>query len=48
MPGELVTITFTRFAEVDCLYDIKVVADTGAVGQLNEVNLCEVTNVTFN
>ena len=48
MPGESVTINFSRFTEGDCLYDIKVVADTGGEGQLNQVNLCEVTDVTFN
>ena len=48
MPGESVNITFNRFTAGDCLYDIKVVADTGAEGQMNQVNLCEVTDVTFN
>lgn len=48
MPGDSVNITFTRFTDGDCLYDIKVVADTGDEGQLNQVNLCEVTDVTFN
>ena len=48
LQGESVTITFSRFTEGDCLYDIKVIADTGDEGQLNQVNLCETANVTFN
>ena len=48
--GENVTILFpaARFTAGDCLYDIKVVTETGAEGELGQVNLCETHTVTFN
>lgn len=46
--GNAVTIKFARFTEGNCYYDIKVVVDTGGEGELNQVNLCETTTVTFN
>ena len=48
--GDQVTILFpsARFTAGDCLYDIKVVTETGAEGQLGQVNLCETHTVTFN
>jgi len=46
--GEVVTIQFQRFTPGDCLYDIKVVTSEGNEGLLNQVNLCETTDVTFN
>lgn len=48
MPTETVDITFQRFTPGDCLYDIKVITETGAEGELSQVNLCETTTVTFN
>lgn len=45
--GEVVTIQFQRFTPGNCLYDIKVVTSEGNEGELNQVNLCEVTDVTF-
>ena len=48
MPDETVTITFSKFTPGDCFYDIKVITDEGAEGQLNQVNLCEANTVTFN
>ena len=48
MPGETVTITFAKFTQGDCFYDIKVITEDGAEGQLNQVNLCETNTVTFN
>jgi len=45
--GESVTITFARFSQGDCLYDIKVVTDEGNEGTLGQVNLCETNTVTF-
>ncbi|MGE3272106.1 MAG: hypothetical protein AB7P40_25355 [Chloroflexota bacterium] len=47
-PGENVKITFARFTEGDCYYDIKVITAEGAEGELNQVNLCETNTVTFN
>lgn len=46
--GDNVTINFARFTEGNCYYDIKVVVDGGAEGELNQVNLCETHTVTFN
>ena len=48
MPTETVDITFQRFISGDCLYDIKVISESGAEGQLDQVNLCETHTVTFN
>jgi hypothetical protein len=48
MPNETVTITFSKFTPGDCNYDIKVIPDEGAEGQLNQVNLCEMNTVIFN
>jgi hypothetical protein len=46
--GQSVNIHFGRFTEGDCYYDIKVITASGAEGELNQVNLCETTTVTFN
>jgi len=46
--GNKVPINFKRFNAGDCLYDIKVVTVDGEEGELNQVNLCETTTVTFN
>jgi hypothetical protein len=48
--GDQVTILFpsARFTPGDCLYDIKVVTESGDEGQLGQVNLCETHTVTFN
>ena len=45
--GSSVAITFRRFKQGDCLYDIKVVTEDGAEGELDQVNLCETNTVTF-
>ena len=46
--GNKVPINFQRYTEGDCYYDIKVVTTDGAEGEMNQVNLCETTTVTFN
>lgn len=49
LPGEEAEILFSRFdgeAGV-CLYDIRVIADTGAEGFLYGVDLCSTLTVTF-
>ena len=46
--GNAVPIAFKRFTEGDCYYDVKVVTTDGGEGELNQVNLCETTTVTFN
>jgi hypothetical protein len=45
--GATVGIKFQRFTQGDCLYDIKVVTEDGAEGELDQVNLCETDTVTF-
>ena len=45
--GNEVPIAFKRFTEGDCYYDVKVVAEDGSEGELNQVNLCETNTVTF-
>jgi hypothetical protein len=46
--GNKVPISFQRFRDGDCLYDIKVVTVNGDEGEMAQVNLCETTTVTFN
>ena len=46
--GNAVPIAFRRFTEGDCYYDVKVITTEGAEGEMNQVNLCETTTVTFN
>lgn len=46
-PGESAFIFFTRFTADNCFYDIKVIADTGAEGELLNVDLCSTDTVTF-
>jgi hypothetical protein len=46
--GNAVPIAFQRYTEGDCYYDIKVITTDGAEGEMNQVNLCETTTVTFN
>jgi hypothetical protein len=50
LDGENVEVVFpaARFTAGDCLYDIKVVTESGAEGQLGQVDLCETHTVTFN
>ena len=45
--GATVAIHFQRFSDGACLYDIKVVTDTGNEGTLGQVNLCTTDTVTF-
>jgi hypothetical protein len=46
--GNKVPIAFQRFSEGDCYYDVKVITADGGEGEMNQVNLCETTSVTFN
>ncbi|MFN0073762.1 MAG: hypothetical protein ACKVVP_19960 [Chloroflexota bacterium] len=46
--GENVFIYFSRFDPSSCLYDVKVLTDSGAEGVLYQINLCEIDTVTFN
>ena len=46
--GNKVPIAFQRYTEGDCYYDVKVITTDGGEGELNQVNLCETTTVTFN
>jgi hypothetical protein len=46
--GNKVPIAFKRYTEGDCYYDVKVITGDGAEGEMNQVNLCETTTVTFN
>jgi hypothetical protein len=48
-PGDSVDVYFSRFdgEAGKCLYDIKVVGDSGEEGFLWAVNLCTTTTVTF-
>ena len=47
MPDESVQIVFQKFIPGNCLYDIKVITESGAEGELTQVNLCETHTVTF-
>jgi hypothetical protein len=48
-PGDSVDVVFSRFdgEAGNCLYDIKVVGDSGEEGFLWAVDLCSTTTVTF-
>ena len=46
--GNTVPIAFQRYTEGDCYYDVKVITTDGGEGELNQVNLCETSTVTFN
>jgi hypothetical protein len=45
--GETADVTFTGFDSSSCLYDVKVVGQTGGEGTLYKIDLCVVTTVTF-
>ena len=45
--GDNVFIYFKKFNSGSCLYDIKVVTDSGAEGELDQVDLCSIDKVTF-
>jgi hypothetical protein len=49
LPGDSVDIVFSRFdgEAGKCFYDIKVLGPDGEEGFLWDVNLCEITTVTF-
>ena len=46
-PDETVSVTFGKFDANTCLYDVKVLAQSGQTGVLYKVDLCTVTTVTF-
>jgi hypothetical protein len=46
-PGEFVNITFGRFNPNTCIYDIMVTGKDGSTGELDGINLCTTTTVTF-
>jgi hypothetical protein len=46
-PGQYANITFSRFDGSTCLYDILIVGENGEHGQLNQVDLCSTSTVTF-
>ena len=47
IPGDSVNIHFGTFNPSTCTYDIKVVGKDGSVGELDNVDLCSTTTVTF-
>jgi hypothetical protein len=47
VPGDSVNIHFGRFNPDTCMYDIKVVGKDGSTGELDGVDLCSTTTVTF-
>jgi len=46
-PSETVNVTFGKFDSNSCLYDVKVIGQTGQTGVLYKVDLCSTTTVTF-
>jgi len=46
-PSETVNVTFARFDGNSCLYDVKVLGQSGQTGVLYKVDLCSTTTVTF-
>ncbi len=47
-PGSSIDVTFGRFNPNTCIYDIMVVTIFGDSGELDNVDLCNTTRVTFN
>jgi hypothetical protein len=47
LPGDSVDINFVGFNTNTCTYDIKVVGKDGSTGELDSVDLCSTTTVTF-
>ena len=47
LPGESVNVHFGRFNPSTCTYDIKVIGKDGSTGELDEVDLCSTSTVTF-
>ena len=47
LPGDSVDINFVGFNTNTCIYDIKVVGKDGSTGELDKVDLCSTTTVTF-
>jgi hypothetical protein len=46
-PTERINVHFGRFNPSTCMYDIKVVGKDGTTGELDNVDLCSTTTVTF-
>lgn len=46
-PSETVNVTFSKFDGSSCLYDVKVIGQSGQTGVLYKVDLCNTTTVTF-
>lgn len=47
LPGDSTDINFVGFNTNTCIYDIKVVGKDGSTGELDSVDLCNTTTVTF-
>jgi hypothetical protein len=47
LPGDSTDINFVGFNTNTCTYDIKVVGKDGTTGELDKVDLCSTTTVTF-
>jgi hypothetical protein len=47
LPGDSVDINFVGFNTNTCIYDIKVVGKDGTTGELDKIDLCSTTTVTF-
>ena len=46
-PSEYVNVTFPDFDGTQCLYDVKVLGQSGQVGVMYKVNLCYYSDVSF-
>jgi len=46
-PGQSVNIHFGRFNPSTCVYDVMVTGKDGSTGELDSIDLCSTTSVTF-
>jgi hypothetical protein len=46
-PSEAVNVTFPGFDGTQCLYDVKILGQSGQVGVMYKVNLCYYSDVSF-
>jgi hypothetical protein len=46
-PGQAVGVTFPGFDGTQCMYDVKIVGQSGESGVMYKVNLCYYSDVSF-
>jgi hypothetical protein len=47
LPGQSLTIHFGRFNPSTCMYDVMVTGKDGSTGEIDNIDLCSTSTVTF-